>query len=174
MLVWGAAVVKRSPFAWYFVWHLIPHMKFLLPHEKDYFGLRHLAGSVDGLLLDVGANTGISALGFRSVGIGCHILSIEANRYHEPSLKRVKQKLAKFDYKIIAAGSQHERLTLFTPVYYGIPMHALTSGKLEYAQHAVERDFARAFSVACDISKMRSKSFPWTISPSFPASSRSM
>jgi FkbM family methyltransferase len=138
----GAAVVKRNPYTWYFVWHLVPRLKFLLPHERDYFGLRHLQGTMKGLLLDVGANSEISALGFRSVGIRYDILSIEANRYYEPSLRRLKQSIRGFDYRIIGAGRQREKLSLFIPVYRGIPMHALASVNLEYARRAVKRDFS--------------------------------
>ena len=38
----GISRVKKSPRAWYWTWQLAPHVRFLLPHEKDFFGLRHL------------------------------------------------------------------------------------------------------------------------------------
>jgi FkbM family methyltransferase len=137
----GASVVKRNPYAWYFAWHAVQRVNFFLPHEKDYFGLRHLGG-VNKLILDVGGNTGISALGFRAIGLSGPILSIEANPLHEPALKRVKQKIKDFDYRIMAAGCRREELELYTPVIRGFPMHPLTSCSLQYAQKAVERDFS--------------------------------
>jgi FkbM family methyltransferase len=138
----GIRLVKKSPYVWYYTWRIIPKLKVLLPHERDFFGLRHLAEGKQGLLVDVGANTGISALGFRALGIEYDILSIEANGYHEPALRRVKKKIRRFDYKILGAGSERAQLTLYTPVYHGIAIHTMTSGKLEYAQHIVGRDFS--------------------------------
>ena len=44
------------------LFHILP---FLLPHEKDYFGLKRLLKEGDGLFVDIGANDGVSALSFR-------------------------------------------------------------------------------------------------------------
>src|SRR5262249_36840487 len=100
------SIIKRSPHAWYLTWRIAPYLTPLLPHDKDYLGLRHVVPNNDnGLLLDVGANNGISSLGFRKVGIPYKILAIEANGYHEPSLRRIKRRINQFDYQILGAGA---------------------------------------------------------------------
>lgn len=134
--------IKRNPYLMYATWRLLPYFPFLLPHEKDYWGLKHFSLPEDGLLLDIGANSGLSALGFRAIGVICKIVSIEANRYHEPSLQRMKRRIANFDYHILAAGDTEMELTLYTPVYKGIPLHVLTSTQLEYATYTVARDYS--------------------------------
>ncbi len=139
---YGITLVKKSPHAWYFSWRLAPHLKFLLPHEKDFLGMRHLVEGDKGLILDVGANSGISALGFRALGLPYDILSIEASRYHEPALQRVKKRISGFEYRILGAGKEPARITLVTPVYHGIPIHTMTSGDRSYSQHIVARDFS--------------------------------
>src|SRR5882672_10492632 len=61
------------------MFHVFP---FLLPHEKDYFGLQSLLSDGDGLFLDIGANDGVSALSFRSINSRYSILSVEPNAMH--------------------------------------------------------------------------------------------
>ena len=83
----------------------------------------------------------MSARGFRHINSDYRIFSIEPNRYHEPYLRRLKKKLHGFDYLIIGAGSENSQITLYTPLYKGVPLHGLTSFRLDYLQEAVKRDF---------------------------------
>jgi FkbM family methyltransferase len=135
--------IKKSPRAWYWTVSSINSLPFLLPHEKSYFGLAHLVDKecTDGTILDVGANNGMSAMGFRAVGVPYRIVSIEANPAHEPALRRVKRKLRNFEYRILAGGKTESEFTLHIPFYKGVPLHALASFDLEYAKKAASRDF---------------------------------
>jgi FkbM family methyltransferase len=103
------------------LFHVIP---FLLPHEKDYFGLRLLLDEGDGLFLDIGANDGVSALSFRRINSSYAILSLEPNPLHKNSLERVKRRLKRFDFRLCAAGDQTGWVTLTTPTFKGIPNHS--------------------------------------------------
>lgn len=140
-----AAKVKRNPTTWSFFWERMPHWPILLPHDQSYLGFRHLINEEAGLFLDVGANNGITAAGFRKLDDRYRILSIEADPNHEPALNRLSRKLADFEYKIIAAGDVRDELTLYTPIYQGKPIHTHTSSDLEYLKIAMERDFPRQF-----------------------------
>lgn len=138
-----ASIVTRHPYFWYVAWRLMPHLTFLLPHEKSYYGFKHLATQKEGLFLDVGANNGLSALGFRHLVPSYRILSIEANRYHEPSLRKLKQRLVNFDYRITAAGNENSEFTLYTAMYGDMMLHTGASLNLDYLKKGLEGHFPK-------------------------------
>ena len=138
-----ASLVKRNPTTWSLVWERMPHWPLLLPHERSYLGFRQLATRQEGLFLDVGANNGISAAGFRKLNARYGILSIEADPSHRASLQRLQSRIPGFDYRIMAAGDVRETLTLYTPVYRGTAIHTHTSTDLDYLKVSVARDFPR-------------------------------
>lgn len=118
------------------VCHRIAHsIPFFLPHHKDYYGFKHLATASHGLFLDVGANDGISALGFRQINSNYHILSIEPNKIHEQSLRDIARRLQRFDYKIIGAGSKKGKKILYIPYAGRTPMDTLASLNRTLVQH---------------------------------------
>lgn len=92
-----------------------------VPHEPEfaYFGT---LPDRDGLFLDIGANTGTSAMSFRIYNKRSRILSIEPNPVHRRDLEIVKRLVPQFEYMICGAGEYNERLTLHVPVYRGIPV----------------------------------------------------
>src|SRR5690349_3822915 len=104
-LKWSVERLFMHNFFLYFVtkkaFHVFP---FLLPHEKDYFGLKLLLPEGDGLFLDIGANDGVSALSFRRINSTYAIFSVEPNPIQEPSLQRVKRRLKRFEFRLCAAG----------------------------------------------------------------------
>jgi len=91
------------------------------PHEDDFRLFRTLPAQ-HGLFLDVGANTGTSALAFRLFNRRSPILSIEPNPLNAPELRMVRRMLRGFDYRLCAAGDERGLLTLHTPVYNGVPL----------------------------------------------------
>lgn len=138
-----ARVVNGNPYLWFVAWRLMPLLPFLLPHEKSYYAFRHLARKKDGLFLDVGANDGLSALGFRKLLPHYRVHSIEANRLHEPSLRRLKAKLERFDYVITGAGDRTAQCTLHTAVYRGMVLHTGASFNLGYLKDALARAYPK-------------------------------
>lgn len=138
-----AEKIKQNPYLWAIFWNTLPRLPFLLPHDKSYLGIRHVLANSTGLILDVGANNGISAAGFRRLDDTHPILSIEANRHHERALKRLRNTLTDFDYRILGAGENKGSLTLHTPLFHGIPIHTHVSTSLEYMQTSLNRDFSQ-------------------------------
>jgi FkbM family methyltransferase len=136
-------VVNRHPYLWYAAWWLTPRIPMLLPHEKNYYGFKHLAKKDAGLFLDVGANNGLSALGFRRLVPHYRIFSVEANQLHEKSLRKLKTKLNGFDYVIAAAGAEASEFTLHTATYKGMVLHTGASMNLEYLKESTEKAFPR-------------------------------
>lgn len=138
-----AGIVNSHPYLWFVAWRLMPHLPFLLPHEKSYYAFRHLASAEDRLFLDVGANNGLSALGFRRLIPHYRIFSIEANRHHATALHKLKCKLDNFDYLITGAGHVRSQFTLYTAMYNGVSLHTGASLNLEYLQKGLAHDFSQ-------------------------------
>ncbi len=133
----------HNPYFYFYTKKMLQYMSFLLPHDRDYFALRHLALNDQTLFLDIGANDGISARSFRRLNTKFDIFSIEANPYHKASLDRLKRSDSKFQYQILGAGSELADLELFTPVYRSrIPLHSAASVDLA----ALKTNFEKVYS----------------------------
>ena len=55
-------VAERHPYSWFVVRRLLHRLIIFLPHDESYYAFRHLTSNGEGLLIDIGANDGISAL----------------------------------------------------------------------------------------------------------------
>jgi FkbM family methyltransferase len=91
------------------------------PHDRDYaaFGL---FPQTERPFLDVGANAGQSAFSFRIHQRHAPIISIEPNPFHERDLRFAGRFVKPFSFHICAAGEADDELTLYVPVYRGVPM----------------------------------------------------
>lgn len=120
------------------------------PHEEDFRYFKRFAGS-DGLFLDVGANSGISALAYRIFDRSSTIVSIEPNPYHEGDHKIVRRLIGKdFRSERFAAGDTEGAFTLHVPIFRGIPLTgdaslhreealgSYTAGQLGATRHDLE------------------------------------
>ena len=139
-------LLKYNVYTGFFGRRLFQYLPFLLPHDKSYYGFMYLVHPGDGLFLDIGANDGVSAIGFRHIHSDYSILSIEPNRYHEPTLKRLKKKLGRFDYIVAAAGSETCQKVLYMPFYSGVPVHTAASVRPEFVEGSMKdqfRDFGK-------------------------------
>jgi len=126
-------LLRYNPYTGFIGRRLFQYIPFLLPHDKSYYGFVHLVHEGDGLFLDVGANDGISAIGFRHVHSDYRILSIEPNLCHEAHLKNLKKRLKRFDYLLAGAGRERLKMILFIPVYNGVPIYTAASLRKDYA-----------------------------------------
>lgn len=100
---------------------LVGRLPFMLPHDADFHGLSKLANDRD-LLLDVGANDGLSARSMHHLRPQKPILSIEPNPAHELSLAALRARWRHFDFRLVGAGCEVASFTLFTPVYRGFAL----------------------------------------------------
>lgn len=115
------------------------------PHEREFRFFARLPDN-GGLFLDVGANTGTSAMSFRIYNRHSRILSIEPNPTHERDLRIVKRIVPRFDYLLCAAGERDGRLMLHVPVYRGIAVTGeatLLSDELDAQSSWFMRDMPR-------------------------------
>ena len=86
------------------------------PHEEDFNFLRNPAFG-QGLVLDLGANIGQSAISVAAAQPGLQILSIEANPACEAGLKTTARLLGKsYQYRVVGVGAAEGVLSFHVPV----------------------------------------------------------
>ena len=74
-------LIESNPSLNLLIYNNIKYFKFLLPHEKDYLGMRKLCqNSLSKVIIDIGANLGISSMGFRQMGFRNKIYIFEPNQ----------------------------------------------------------------------------------------------
>jgi FkbM family methyltransferase len=154
-------LAESHPYPWKLAWELVHRLPFLLPHDRSYFALRHfIKAAPNGLFLDVGANDGISVLSFRKFDRNYQIFSLEPNLMLEPSLRGIRLKDARFDYKMVGAGAASSRVRFFVPTYRGIILHTFTSSKREQVQEALAASFGDSVAKLAKIEVVENEVIP--------------
>lgn len=110
-------------------------------HEPD-FAVFGRYPERTGLFLDVGANSGLSALSFRVHNRRSPILSIEPNPAHEPDLRLLRRLLRRFDYRIMAAGEENGTATLHVPMAGDVALTGEASLEREFVESGTSVDLA--------------------------------
>ena len=106
-------------------------------HEADFEIFRCLA-QVDGLVLDVGASRGQSALSILRRTNRLRVFSVEPNRKHRWSLLLIRLLYPlRFSFQLVAAGDEPSRKTLYVPGRRGSGLSA--QGSLDPAEF--EKDY---------------------------------
>ena len=95
------------------------------PHEKYFLILKKIPER-PGILLDVGANDGVSVISIRSINKVNPIISLEPNPEYETRLRTLSKLITKYQYIMVGAGQKENEATLYTPVYKGFPLTSFT------------------------------------------------
>lgn len=140
---WLRSLVESHPYIWYLAWKLSHYLPLILPHDKIYLATDHFGLAPGDLVLDVGANDGISTLSFHHVNSHLKMFSIEANAMHRGSLEKLKSRLPAFDYRIAGAGSERGNLTLYTPKYRFVNLHTFASTDENLVRKGVTEVFGK-------------------------------
>ena len=87
--------IESNPQLNLLIYNNIYLLRFLLPHEKDFYGMLKVCKNKKNFcIIDIGANLGISSLGFRKLGFKNKILAFEPNYYlYNSYLKKLKKKI---------------------------------------------------------------------------------
>ncbi|MBI4310010.1 MAG: FkbM family methyltransferase, partial [Candidatus Omnitrophica bacterium] len=131
-------LLRYNPYTGFIGRRLFQYIPFVLPHDKSYYGFAHLVHEGDGLFLDIGANDGISAIGFRHVHSDYRILSLEPNLCHERALRKLKRRLKRFEYMLLGAGRVRAQMTLYIPIYNGVPIYTAASLREDFVRRTME------------------------------------
>ncbi|OAI42021.1 hypothetical protein AYO40_01975 [Planctomycetaceae bacterium SCGC AG-212-D15] len=120
-------VVERNVHLQRFAFDVLYYCSFLLPHDSEYYGVTQLPLNPDDSIVDVGANMGLSALGFRKLMPKVKILSLEPNPIHMQALERIRRSDTNFDFRMVGVGDQATRVMLYVPYYKSHPLHTFAS-----------------------------------------------
>ncbi len=94
-------LTEKNPNLNLLIYNNIRFFKFLLPHEKDYLGMKIICkNKKNANIIDIGGNLGISAMGFRQMGFINKIYVFEPNfEIYKNYLIPLKKKILKYYIK---------------------------------------------------------------------------
>ncbi len=125
------------------IYNNIHLFKFLLPHEKDYFGMLLLCkNNTNNVILDIGASLGISSLGFRRLGFKNKIYAFEPNFFlFKNFLKKNLKNYDNINLKNIALGNKNNSKIMYMPFYNSSCIHYFCSFDKKYLLNSVKITF---------------------------------
>ena len=128
-----------------FIYNNINLLKFLLPHEKDYYGMLLLCKQKNsGVILDIGASLGISSMGFRKLGFKNKIYAFEPNYYLFINyLKKNFKKDKKIFLKNIALSNKNITKIMYFPFYNSKCIHYFSSFDKKYLINSIKITFPK-------------------------------
>lgn len=122
------------------------------PDEPDLKIFRSLGSRNEGLVIDIGANGGQSAIAFAFLLPKFQIISFEPNPALWPELEFVRKCIGKrFSYRPVGLGSCSGQLTLFVPRFDDFPITSRASlSRAEAEMHCqqLQGDFPRPLALA--------------------------
>lgn len=123
---------RQNVCLYYWARRLLPLYVFITrtPHEKYFFILKKIPER-SGIILDVGANDGLSVISIRLLNKVNPIISLEANPEHESRLRTLAKFIKNYRYMILGAGEKERELTIYTPVYKGFPLTSFARLELD-------------------------------------------
>lgn len=120
-------IVEQNPYLWQIVWDILHKTSIFLPHDPSYYALSLLVMDEQCLILDIGANKGVSALSFRKICPKANIISFEPNLALEQDLAKVKQRTDNFSYHMCGLGNSDADYKLYVPRYKNVWLHTFSS-----------------------------------------------
>ena len=127
------------------IYNNVRFFKFLLPHEKDFYGMLLICKNDKNLaILDIGANLGISILGFRKLGFKNKILAFEPNYYlYKNFLKKISKQDKNVHVKNFALGNKNENKFFYMPYYKSKFVHYFSSFDSAYIVRSLKITFPK-------------------------------
>ena len=138
-------LIESNPNLNLLIYNNIRFFKFLLPHEKDFYGMLLLCkNQKKKVILDIGASLGISSLGFRQLGFKNIIYAFEPN-YHlyDCYLKEISKKNKNIFVRNIALGNSNSSKVLYMPYYKSRCIHYFCSFNKKYLMNSIKITFPK-------------------------------
>lgn len=141
-------LIESNPTLNLLIYNNIKYLKFLLPHEKDYLGMRKLCqNSLNKVIIDVGANLGISSMGFRQMGFQNKIYIFEPNPIiFKKYLIHIKKNYKNIILKNLALGNKNQKKFFFIPYYKNKAIHYFGSFNKKYIDNSIKITFPKVQS----------------------------
>ena len=125
------------------IYNNITLFSFFLPHEKDYYGMLKICKNKKNLaIIDVGANLGISTIGFRKLGFKNPIYLFEPNFFlYENYLKKLKKKINNIYIENFALGNKSTINKFYLAFYKNKCLHFCSSFSKKYIKNKINITF---------------------------------
>jgi FkbM family methyltransferase len=135
-----ARLIERNPHLNLFFYDKALYFSFLLPHEKDYYGIKLLLKSnKSNIFLDIGGNNGMSTRGFKKLGFSNPIYVYEPNKFlFKKYLINLSNKFNNVKIFNFGLGSKNTSLNIFTPFVGNTCLHYFSSLNKKYILDSVK------------------------------------
>ena len=142
-------LIEKNPRVNLYIYNRIHNFKFLFPHEKDYLALKLIFKKFDKnkIFFDIGANIGLSVIGFREMGFKKNKIfafepQIEIFKNHLIKLKKKDKNLIVFNFGL---SNYSEEKILYTPYIKNTPIHYLCSFDKKYLNNRLKLTYKKYF-----------------------------
>ena len=144
------------------IYNNIHLLKFLLPHEKDYYGMLLVCRKKkNNVILDIGGSLGISSLGFRRLGFKNIIYIFEPNNIlFKKFLKKNIKGYKDIFLKNYALGKSNKTKIMYMPFYNSKCIHYFCSFDLKYLLNSIKITFPKILNkISIKTTKIKCKKY---------------
>tara|TARA_B100000989_G_scaffold126527_1_gene93862 strand:+ start:5731 stop:6543 length:813 start_codon:yes stop_codon:yes gene_type:complete len=141
-------LIEKSPSLNLLIYNNIRYLKFFLPHEKDYLGMKKICENKSNkVILDIGANLGISSMGFRQMGFKNKIYIFEPNPIiFKKYLLNIKKNYKNIYLRNFALGEKNKIKNFYVPYYKNNAIHYFGSFDKKYIKNSLRITFSNILS----------------------------
>lgn len=135
---------ERIPFLNLFILNNIYYFRFLLPHDKDFLGLKKFKFDKNFHIVDIGGNVGSSILSFKKLKLNNKIFCFEPNYILvKNNLNFIKKKFSNISIFNLGLGKKNSILTLHIPLFKDSPIHYFASFDENYVKNSMKITFSK-------------------------------
>lgn len=136
-----ASLFEQFPNLNFLILNNLRFIKFLLPHDKDYLGIKLICKNrLDYQIIDIGGNVGASILSFRSLGFENQILVFEPNTHLvRKYLSKIKAKDSHIEIFNYGLGKRDYSKILYIPYFNNLSLHTYSSFDKSFLEKGLEK-----------------------------------
>ena len=137
-------IIEKIPLLQILVYNNLQYFKFLFPHDKDYYALKLLFKKDETrTFLDIGANIGLSTIGFRELGfLKNKIIMFEPDQFLITNyVSKVLNNYSNIKVYPFGLSNRSHKKKLFRAFYRGVFFHFNNSFNLKYLKEKLEHNY---------------------------------
>jgi len=154
-------VIEKIPLLQIFVYNNLQYWKFLFPHDKDYYALKLLFKKNEKrTFLDIGANIGLSTIGFRELGfLKNKIIMFEPDQFLlDNYVTKVVKNYSNIQVYPFGLSNKSQKKKLFRAFYKNVFFHFNNSFNLNYLKEKLKHNYgnkAKKFIIKSSLFKLK-------------------
>ena len=154
-------VIEKIPLLQIFVYNNLQYWKFLFPHDKDYYALKLLFKKNEKrTFLDIGANIGLSTIGFRELGFFKNkIIMFEPDQFLlDNYVTKVVKNYSNIQVYPFGLSNKSQKKKLFRAFYKNVFFHFNNSFNLNYLKEKLKHNYgnkAKKFIIKSSLFKLK-------------------